>query len=48
VTKEKKGRGVGEEIIPELEDMCEDAPMSRNQSPELGGWVATPALRSAA
>jgi len=48
VTKEGKGRGRGEEVIPEADDMCEEAPVSRYQSAELGGWVATPALLRAA
>jgi hypothetical protein len=48
VTKEGKGRGRREETIPELEDMCEEAPVSRNHSLELGGLVATPALLRAA
>jgi hypothetical protein len=48
VTKEGKGRGQREETIPELEDMCEEAPVSRNHSLELGGLVATLALLRAA
>jgi hypothetical protein len=48
VTKEGKGRARGEETIPELELMCADAPVSKNQSLELGGVVATPALARAA
>jgi len=43
VTKEGKGRGRGEEVISEVDDMCDEAPVSRYQSAELGGWVATPA-----
>jgi hypothetical protein len=43
-----KGEGRREETIPELEDMCEEAPVSRNHSLELGGLVATPALLRAA
>jgi hypothetical protein len=46
--KEGVGRGRGEERIPELVHMCMEAPVSRYQSAELGGWVATPALDRAA
>jgi hypothetical protein len=34
-------------MIPE-EDMWAEAPVSKYQSAELGGWVATPALFRAA
>jgi hypothetical protein len=44
VTKVEKGIGVGEESVPEAEDMCVEAPMSRYHSPVLEGGVATPAL----
>lgn len=44
VTKVEKGIGVGEESVPEAEDMCVEAPISRYHSPVLEGGVATPAL----
>lgn len=48
VTKDWNGKWVGEESVPELEDMCVDAPVSRYQLLELGGLVATLALVNAA
>lgn len=35
-------------MIPELDDMWDEAPVLRYQLEELGGWVATPALWRAA
>jgi hypothetical protein len=43
-----KRKGVGEERVPEFDNMCVDTPVSRYQSPALGGLVATPTLVKAA
>jgi hypothetical protein len=44
VIKDCNGRGVGEERVPEVDNMCVEAPVSRYQSSALGGLLAALAL----